>query len=89
LQGEKIVSDYTPYQKKIIKRYYDQKSNIGFTRLQELTTEIFLAEGKRKDRLWKEVAGALSKLELPASRIEYILSKRDPQLLAELVKEKS
>ncbi|MBY0586116.1 hypothetical protein K2X85_03005 [bacterium] len=81
------MADYSPYQKKIIKRYYDQASNIGLTRLQELTTEIFLAEGKKKDRLWKQVAGTLAKLELPPSRIEHILAKQDPQLLAEVVKE--
>jgi hypothetical protein len=83
------VTDHTPYQKKIIKRYYDHKSDIGLARLQELTTEIFLAEGKQKDRLWKQVAGALSKLDLPPARIEHILATKDPQLLAQVVKEKT
>jgi hypothetical protein len=83
------VADYTPYQKKIIQRYYDQRSDIGLSRLQELTTEIFLAEGKKKDRLWKQVEGALSKLDVPPARIQHILAQKDPKLLAELVKEKT
>lgn len=83
------MADYTPYQKKIIQRYYDQRSDIGLSRLQELTTEIFLAEGKKKDRLWKQVEGALSKLDVPPARIQHILAQKDPKLLAELVKEKT
>lgn len=84
--GAQLV-DHSPYQKKIIQRYYSNLESIGLTKLQELASEIYLAEGKKRDRLWKQVEASLTKLSLPPKRIEHILSKRDPKLLAELVKE--
>lgn len=81
------MSDYTPYQKKIIKRYYDNAEAIGYQRISELTTEIFLAEGKKLDKLWKQVETALKKVNLSQQRIDHIMEKRDPKLLGQLVQE--
>ena len=81
------MADYSPHQKKIIKRYYDNADAIGYQRLSELVTEIYLAEGRALDRLWKQVATALKKTQTPTSRQEHILGQRDVKLLAELVKE--
>jgi len=81
------MADYTPHQKKIIKRYYDNAESIGYQRLSELTTEIYLAEGKKLDQLWKQVATALKKVNLSQQRIDHLLEKRDPKLLGELVQE--
>lgn len=81
------MADHSPYQKKIIKRYYDNAESIGYQRLAELTSEIYLAEGKKLDRLWTQVAKDLEKLKIPATRIEHIIGKKDPKILAELVKE--
>jgi hypothetical protein len=81
------MADYSPHQKKIIRRYYDNLSSISLNRLQELTTEIYLAEGKKRDKLWTQVGPTLLKLEIPQGRIDHILAKRDVQLLAEVVKE--
>ena len=79
--------DYSPEQKKIIKRYYDNSETIGYQKLQELVSDIYLAEGKKLDRLWDRVAKALPKLGLSEQRIAHILLKRDPALLANVVKE--
>jgi hypothetical protein len=93
LRGDRLpgagrpMGDYTPYQKKVIRRYYDNAKAIGYQRLTELVSEIYLAEGKRLDSLWKQVETALGKLELPESRVRHVLQKRDPQLLASLVQE--
>lgn len=81
------MADYTPYQKKIIKRYYDNSDSIGYQRLAELTSEIYLSEGKKLDRLWTQVSKALEMMKVAPSRIEHVLAKRDPKILAELVKE--
>lgn len=81
------MADYSPHQKKIIKRYYDNAESIGYQRLAELASEIYLAEGKKLDRLWKQVEKDLAKVKVPPARIEHILSKRDPKLLAELIRE--
>ena len=83
------MADHSPYQKKIIKRYYDNLSNISLSKLQELTSEIYLAEGKKADRLWKQVETTLAKLAIAPSRTAQLLAKRDPAMLAQLVKELS
>lgn len=81
------MADHSPYQKRIIDRYYKNFDAITFQRLSELASDLYLAEGKQKDRLWKRVGDALRKIEFPDSRIAHLLEKRDPQLLVVILKE--
>ena len=81
------MAEYTPYQQKIIKRYYQNFDAIKFQRLSELATELYLSEGKKRDRLWTQVGSILTKLEFPAARVDHLLQKRDPALLAGVLKE--
>jgi hypothetical protein len=81
------VADYTPYQRKIIDRYYKNLDAIQFQRLSELATDLFLAEGKKRDRLWTRVEESLRKLEFPEKRIELLLQRRDPSHLVGILKE--
>ncbi|WP_152051741.1 hypothetical protein [Tautonia marina] len=79
--------DYSPHQQKIIKRYYQNFDAIKSQRLSDLIAEIYLAEGKKSDRLWKQAADILTKMEFPASRIEHLMQKREPELLVGILKE--
>ena len=72
------MADYTPYQQKIIKRYYRNFDAIKVQRLSELATDLYLAEGKKRDRLWKQVEESLRKLEFPESRIAHLLENAIP-----------
>jgi hypothetical protein len=81
------MPDHTPYQRKIIERYYANLDAIKFQRLSELATELYLAEGKRRDRLWMQVEQSLRKLEFPEPRIAHLLEKRDPAVLVGILKE--
>jgi hypothetical protein len=81
------MADYTPYQEKIIKRYYRNYDAIKVQRLADLVTDLYLADGKKRDRLWSQVADILGKLEFPVSRIEHILTKKEPALLTGVLKE--
>jgi hypothetical protein len=81
------MADFSPYQQKIIKRYYRNFDSIKSQRLSELATELYLAEGKKRDRLWGQVEQTLRKLEFPESRISHLLEKRDPALLVGILKE--
>lgn len=81
------MGDFSPHQQKIIKRYYQNFDAIKSQRLAELTTELYLAEGKKTERLWKQVGDTLTALEFPASRIEHLLAKKDPSLLPGILKE--
>jgi hypothetical protein len=81
------VADYTPYQRKIIDRYYKNFDAIKHQRLSELATELYLAEGKKLERLWNQVQTSLRKLEFPEPRIAELVRKRDPAMLVEILKE--
>lgn len=80
--------EYSPYQQKIIKRYYQNFDAIKQQRLSDLATELYLAETeKKKDRLWKQVEEVLTQLEFPVSRIAHLRSVRDPKLIVGIVQE--
>ncbi len=78
---------YSKHQQNIIKNYYENREAISLQRLSELVTELYLAEGKAREKQWKYILGVLEKLELPPARIEHLHKKDDPRLLAELVEE--
>jgi hypothetical protein len=82
-----MVADHTPYQQKIIQRYYRNQDRLAEQRLAELVSDLYLSEGKKKERLWQHAAAALEKVGLPQSRVDYLIAQRDPALLAGVVKE--
>jgi hypothetical protein len=79
--------NYSKHQQKIIKNYYENRDSISLQRLSELVTELYLAEGKARERTWKYLDSVLPKLGLPKDRIEHLRKKDDPKLLASLVEE--
>lgn len=81
------MKDYTKYQQKIIRNYYDNVDTVALQRLQELVANLFLAEGKARAQQWKHAKTAMEKLKVPATRIEHIVSEDSPTLLAKLVEE--
>ncbi|PKL46991.1 MAG: hypothetical protein CVV39_06410 [Planctomycetes bacterium HGW-Planctomycetes-1] len=79
-----MPNNFSPYQKNVIKSYYDNLDKISLTRLQELVTEIYLAPlPDKKAKLWKQVASYLKKLKINAQIAQHILKQQDPKLLAE------
>ncbi len=79
--------DFSPHQQKIIKRYYDNIDTIALQRLADLVGELYLAEGKKKEKAWQAAQRAMEKLEVPAARIDHLMKQQKPALVAELVKE--
>ena len=79
--------DFTANQQKIIKRYYDNIDTIALQRLSDLVGELYLSEGKKKEKAWQSAVRAMEKLEVPQSRIDHLLKQQNAVLLAELVKE--
>ncbi len=82
-----MAKEHSKYQQNIIKRYYDNREAVSLQRLQELVTELYLAEGKARERQWKYIVGALEKLGLKQDRIDHLREQDDPALLAKLVEE--
>ena len=52
------------YQERAIKNYYKNRDAIMLQRLGELVTDLYLAEGKSRARVWQRITGALEKLEI-------------------------
>ncbi len=74
---------YSNYQKKVIQNYYQHKDTIVLTRLQELVTDLYLAETPAKTkRLWQQVEKALDKMKLKPAIKAHILEKKSVEVLA-------
>lgn len=81
------MEDYTKHQQKIIKRYYENIDQISLQRLSELVADLYLAEGKKREKLWESATACMQKLKLPQQRIDHVLAQKDPKVLARLVSE--
>ncbi len=79
--------DYTPYQQKLIRRYYDNRDAMDEQRLSELVANLYLAEGKKRAKLWESARELMGRLNVPPSRIDHLLTAQDPALVAEVVKD--
>jgi hypothetical protein len=81
------MADFTPYQQKVIKRYYDNQDTLQQQRLAELVSELYLSQGKKRQRAWEAAVTAMQKLGVPQSRIDHLRQQDNPALVAEVVKE--
>ncbi|MEM1304516.1 MAG: hypothetical protein AAGG46_06450, partial [Planctomycetota bacterium] len=63
---------YSKYQQKVIKNYYDNREASGLQRLGELVTELYLAEGKKREKQWEYIEKALAKTGMKAERIAHL-----------------
>lgn len=81
--------NYTRYQQNIIKRYYENRDDIAFQRAQELITDLYLSEGKKRVKVWDALAKNLEKLGVPADQIAHLRQQDKPELVAKLISEKA
>jgi hypothetical protein len=81
------MKDRSPYQQKIIKNYYKNRSALSHQRLSELVTDLYLAEGKKRATIWKRIRSALENLEVKPERIDHLEQKDNPELVAKMVEE--
>ena len=79
--------DYSPNQEKIIKRYYNNLDTIALHRLAEQVGELYLSEGKKRQRVWEKIVSDLKKMGLSDTRIEHLRQQDNPAVVAEVVKE--
>jgi hypothetical protein len=80
---------YSKFQQRAIKNFYENRDAISIQRLGELVTDLYLAEGKGRAAKWKQIAAALARLGVPEAEVVHLMKKDDPQLLARKVNELS
>ncbi len=74
------------YQQKAIKSYYENREAIALQRAQELVTELYLSEGKKRQQHWKNLVTHLDALGIKQDQIDHLISQDNPELVANLVK---
>ena len=79
--------DYSSYQQKVIKRYYDNKDQIDEPRLSELVTNLYLAPPKKQAKMWESAEELMTRMKIPVTRIDHVMQARDPAVLAKVVEE--
>ena len=80
------MSKRSKYQQKVIKNYYDNREAIALQRVGELVTELYLTEGKKRQRHWNTLRSHLEKLGVPPAQIDHLQQQDRPELVAQLVK---
>ena len=79
---------HTPYQKGIIKRYYENKDDLCSQKLGEIVSDLFLERDPAKSkRLWESAQTALQNMGANPVRVTKIVAARNLPGLAKLVEE--
>ena len=79
------MSKRTSYQERAIKNYYNNREAIALQRVQELVTELYLTEGKTREKHWQNLATHLGKLGIKQEQIDHLVAQDNPELVANLV----
>ena len=81
-------NNYSGYQQSVISRYYENLDTIMLGKLQELVTELYLADSNAKrKRLWERVHTAMIKLKIKPSVVKHIMEKGSAEILAKNVED--
>jgi hypothetical protein len=70
------------YQQNVIRRYYDNRDAIALQRAQELVTELYLTEGKKRLKVWETLAKNLEKSGIPADEVAHLRQQDNPEMVA-------
>ena len=81
------MAELTRYQQSIVRNYYANLDTALLQRIGEQVTDLYLAEGKKRQKLWASIGTALAKLGVPQTRIDHITGTDDARLLAKLLEE--
>ena len=82
------MENYSRYQQSVIKNFYKNRDAVSLQRAQELLTELYLAEGKKKVKVWESLFTNLERMGVPADQIEHLRKVRNPELVAKLIEQK-
>lgn len=79
------MENFSRYQQSVIKNYYKNRDAVSLQRAQELLTELYLAEGKKLDKVWESLFTNLERMGVPADQLEHLRKQRNPELVAKLI----
>jgi hypothetical protein len=82
------MENFSRYQQSVIRNYYKNQDNVSLQRAQELLTDLYLSEGKKKEKAWDSLFSHLEKLGVPADQITHLKEAKNPELVAQLIQKK-
>jgi hypothetical protein len=85
--GCPAMAELSKHQQTIVRNYYANLDTALLQRLGERVTDLYLAEGKKRAKLWDGIVASLAKLGVPQSRIDQLRASDDARRLAALVQE--
>ncbi|MFK7734949.1 MAG: hypothetical protein AB8B50_02910 [Pirellulaceae bacterium] len=80
--------NYSKFQQNVIRRYYENADAIGLQRAQELVTELYLAEGKKRLKVWESLEKSLAKAGISKAQITRLRESDDPAVVAQFLTKK-
>ena len=84
------MSEYTPYQKSVIKNYYDNRETIDVHKLSELLTQLYLEKAPKKvEKHWEKAYELMVRVGVKETRANVIVDDRDLEALGRVVSELS
>lgn len=79
-------TQYTKYQQKIIKGYYDNNETIKVQKLSEMITKMYMETNEKKiESGWKRIKKMLQDLKVSKHQIERITEERNLEMLAKKI----
>ncbi len=81
--------DLSRHQRGIVNRYYENRDTIMSHKLSEIVSDLYLAEGKKAETLWKRAETALKNTAADPKKVAAVLKDRDLGALATLANELS
>jgi hypothetical protein len=80
---------HTSYQKGIIKRFYENKSDIGCQKLSETISDLYLETNSgKKLKLWGQARTALINMGVDQKEVDLLIKAMDLTKLAKYLEEK-
>jgi hypothetical protein len=80
------MAEFSKFQQKVIKNYYDNRDTLALQRAQELVTELYLSKGKQRLKYWDSLELHLGKLGVKPDVVAHLRTQDKPELVATLVK---
>ena len=80
--------NYTRYQQSVIRNYYYNKDNVSLQRAQELLTDLYLADGKKREKVWESLFMHLERIGVPADQLKHLKESKNPEQVAQLIQKK-
>ncbi len=87
-QNEKIGKGYTPYQRKVIRNFYDNKDLRLIQKLGELVSNLYIETNeKKKESGWKRIKEILTDLRVHPHEVEYLTKDKNLTLISKKLSE--